>query len=103
MRNDPRFVDAWHRWNTVRHGRGKRISEAAAKEQIRTIHAMGIPAGIASILKSIASDWTGIFPEKAAGPGSPPAQRILTFAEATAHIPRPVFGPLRGIHDEPES
>lgn len=74
MRATPEFLQAWHQWLEVRHGKRKRVSENGAKGQIKAIHAAGIPAGILAISKSIANDYQGIFLESpsksAAVPGA---------------------------------
>ena len=97
------FLDAWHRWTSSRHQRRKRISESAAKSQIKAIHTAGIPAGIRAIETSIASDWTGLFPDNA--PGAAPiaaTERVQTFAEmvASGQI-KPLYrGPRVSLFDQ---
>jgi hypothetical protein len=102
MRAHPQFLDAWHRWCAFRKAKGKRISELAAKAQIKELHAAGIHSSIAAISKSIASDWTGIFPESAtASPVVPPQPgRVLTFADIAKEFPEPIAGPLPGLYDQ---
>lgn len=96
MREHPTFRNEWHRWLTVRASKRKRVSEPGAKEQLRKIHAAGIPAALAAISKSIANDWTGLFLEDAP-PAAPTASRPLSFAEATANLPPIHRGPRPGL------
>jgi hypothetical protein len=69
MASNPEFLQLWHDWLESRHARKKRVSEHAAKAQLHSIKEAGIPAGIAAIRRSIASDYQGLFfdaPGKAA-------------------------------------
>lgn len=100
MRAHALFLESWRRWCTFRKAKGKRISELGAKGQIKELHAAGIPASIAAISKSIASDWTGLFPESVSG-ALPPAKSgsVLTFADIAKDFPKPITGPLPGLYD----
>jgi hypothetical protein len=95
MASHPTFPSEWHRWLTYRASAKKRVTEHAAKEQLRKIREAGIPAAIEAISKSIANDWSGLFFGSA--PSAPaPMVRPRTFEEATAHIP-PIHRGPRGM------
>jgi len=96
MASHPTFPSEWHRWLTYRASAKKRVTEHAAKEQLRKIREAGIPAAIEAISKSIANDWSGLF----FGPApvaTAPRSRPLTFEEATAHLPHIHRGPRPGL------
>lgn len=98
MRSSPAFLQSWHQWLEVRHGKRKRVSEVAAKAQLKAIHAAGIPAGIAAIAKSIANDYQGLFLD-GVGPQAPQVGNVLTFADIAKNFPAPITGPLPGLYD----
>lgn len=100
MRSNATFLQEWHRWNEYRNKRKKRISEDAAKEQIRDIHEAGISAGIAAIRKSIASDWQGLFLGDAVGQAQKPSTPVRTMQDLiTAGELKPIYrGPCPGLY-----
>lgn len=100
MRANAEFLQEWHRWNTYRNKKRKRISEDAAKEQIRNIHSSGIAAGIAAIRKSIASDWQGLFLDDAVGQTQKPSTPVRTMQDLiTAGELKPIYrGPCPGLY-----
>ena len=102
MRASPEFMDSWHLWCTFRKSKGNRISEIAAKTQIKGLHAAGIPASIAAITKSIANDYAGLFPETSNGSRAPSTSvgRVPTFEEIRHTLPKlPGPGPRKGLAD----
>lgn len=102
MRESPEFLQTWHTWLESRHSRKKRVSEYAAKAQIKTMHTAGVPAGIAMMQKSIAGDYQGIFPDKLAAPPARPAGDAPTFADllASGQIRQRKEGPRLSLDEQ---
>lgn len=60
--NTDKFRKAWKEWCEYRRASKKPISETAAKKQIAKLAEFGPTESIAAIEKSIANDYTGLFP-----------------------------------------
>lgn len=60
---DP-FPAKWAEWLAYRRGKGKPVSDTAAKKQLGLCERWGVDAACESIDQSIANDWQGLFEPK---------------------------------------
>lgn len=61
LRDSAEFIEIWCEWCGHRAEIRKRLTERAAKMQLRRLEAMGHDRAIAAIRHSIAQGWTGIY------------------------------------------
>ena len=68
----------WKEWEDFRRKKGKPISEAAARKQMRMLAELSREEAIAAIDNSIANDYQGLFPPKKKGSAPQPARKDYT-------------------------
>lgn len=68
------FKKSWDEWLRYRIKRKKKVSGFAMDKQIKMLAALSEQDAIATIERSIANDWQGLFPQK----NSKPFSKILT-------------------------
>jgi hypothetical protein len=56
--------EKWQEWEDYRRKRGKSISEAAARKQMKMLAELTQEEAIAAIDQSIANDYQGLFPPR---------------------------------------
>lgn len=62
----------WKEWEDYRRKKGKPISEAAARKQMKMLQDLSREEAIAAIDNSIANDYQGLFPPKKKAAAQPP-------------------------------
>ncbi|MCA9026219.1 MAG: helix-turn-helix domain-containing protein [Planctomycetaceae bacterium] len=60
----PVFRDAWSNWCEYRSSKQIPVSKQACNEQLRNLKEVGPDEAVATIKRSIANDWQGLFPHK---------------------------------------
>lgn len=68
----------WKEWEDFRRKKGKPISEAAARKQIKMLQDLSREEAIAAIDNSIANDYQGLFPPKKKAAAAPPPRKDYT-------------------------
>ena len=68
----------WKEWENYRRKKGKPISEAAARKQMKMLQDLSREEAIAAIDNSIANDYQGLFPPKKKAAAAPPPRKDYT-------------------------
>jgi len=68
----------WKEWEDFRRKKGKPISEAAARKQMKMLQDLSREEAIAAIDNSIANDYQGLFPPKKKAAAAPPPRKDYT-------------------------
>jgi len=71
------FKKSWDEWLNYRTKTKKKLSQYAQEYQLKMLAALTEPEAIATIERSIANDWQGLFPDKN-NKNSKPFSKILT-------------------------
>ena len=68
----------WKEWEDFRRKKGKPISEAAARKQMKMLQDLSREEAIAAIDNSIANDYQGLFPPKKKAAAEVPPRKDYT-------------------------
>lgn len=89
--NTPAFLEAWDMYERHRMEKRKKLTPLAARQQLKSLDAMGVERAIAAIHYSVGNGWTGIFEPKqqgnTMGNGIPLFKQIEIVKEAQKNHP----------------
>ena len=72
----PAFREAWSEWCEHRREKQKPVTDRAARMQLKNLTPYGSAVAIATIERSIASGWIGLFPENISTVAAPRVREL---------------------------
>jgi|GEM_PF-3491627 hypothetical protein len=100
----PDFTAAWGRWLGYRRRKRKPVSVDGARQQLADLAAAGIPEAIATINRSIAGDYQGLFPQTDRGRSAGSRTAAITATRiATEYAESPTPLPMFNLAPEPSN